>query len=185
MLSNPTMIPDPIFDVLTPIFIIRNPIHAVPSNYINFRQSSQLRINGEDWRLVTGIPLQRRLFDHFHNRRGGNCPIVVDGDDVVWRTDELRDKLSRALDLDPEGLSSVWEAVPEDQRPKGPVMQYFLQTINDSTGIIRSSKQRPEADLNMAYQKWVEEHGQKIAEQLRATVEENMPHYEYMVQFKI
>lgn len=183
--SNPTLIPDHVFSELTPIFVIRNPVHAVPSNYVSLRQTSQVGIDGEDWKLVNGVPLQRRLFDHFQECNKGTSPLVVDGDDVIWRTDELRDSLSRALDLDPKGLSSVWEAVPQDERDENPIMRHFLQVIDDSTGIVRPSEQRPDSDLDAAYRKWTVEYGQDAADRLRATVDENMPHYLHMIKFKI
>lgn len=183
--SNPTVIPDQIFNTLIPIFIIRNPVHAIPSNYISFRQTSQLRPGGEDWKLVTGVPIQRRLFDHLRDRKEGNRPLVVDGDDVVWRTEDLRKNLSRALNLKSEDISAVWQATPEDERHEHPVIRYFLQTIDDSTGIQYPSGQRPDANVDKAYNKWLEEYGEDVADQLRATAEENMPHYEYMAQFKL
>lgn len=183
--SNPTVIPDEIFANLTPIFVIRNPVFAIPSNYGLFIQVSQLRPGGEDWKLATGVPIQRHLFDHFRERNGGRPPLVVDGDDVIWRTDELRNNLARALSLDPEGFSSVWEATPQEKRQESPILRSFLQTIDDSTGIERPSEHRPDADIGRAYAKWVDGYGQEAADQLRATVEVNMPHYEYMAQFKI
>lgn len=181
--SNPTVIPDDIFNSLTPVFVIRNPIYAVPSNYLTFRQTSQVRPGGEDWQLANGIMFQRRLFDHF--RSIGRPPVVVDGDDVIWRTDELRDNLCRALGLDPNGISSSWEAVPQDKRSKHDIIRYFLQTIDDSTGIMYPSEQRPIPDLDQAYKKWVSQYGQEVADQLQINVKENVPHYEYMAQFKI
>lgn len=183
--SNPTVIPNHIFDSLVPVFVIRNPIHAVPSNYIGFKETSKLRPGGEDWKLITGVPLQRRLFDHFRERNNGKYPLVVDGDDVVWRTAELRDNLCQALDLDSSGISSSWDVTPQDKRHEHSLIRYFLQTIDDSTGIEYPSGERPEANLDKAYEKWVGEYEQEVADLLRSTAEENMPHYEYMAQFKL
>lgn len=185
-ITNPTVIPDHIFNIVTPIFVVRNPVFAAPSNYIMFSQTSNLRPDGgEDWRAVTGVPLQRQLFDHFRQRNNGKPPLVIDGDDVVWRTNELRDNLSQALGLDAKGFSSTWEPVPAGKRNEHPVLRAFLQTIDDSTGIERSGEKRPDATPQKAYEKWVGEYGQELADQLRLTVETNMPHYEYMSQFKM
>lgn len=182
--SNPTVIPDHIFATLTPLFIIRKPVFSVPSNYIAAVDTTAIRPGGEDWKLMNAVPLQRQLFDHFC-KRDGHPPFVVDGDDVIWRNEEVRDKLAQFLDIDPQGFSQTWQPVPEDERSEDTMLRYFLQTIDDSTGIERNSEEPPDPDLNKAYTKWSAKYGQEVADQLRGTVEGNMPHYEHMARFKI
>ncbi|KAM3427782.1 hypothetical protein NHJ13734_008860 [Beauveria thailandica] len=115
----------------------------------------------------------------------GRTPIVIDGDDAVWRTQQLGDALSRALNIDPGHFSEVWDPVPENQRSKSPLLNYFLKTINDSKGVERPSPTPPLPDLNKAYREWVDEFGVEWADDMRSTVERNMPHYEYLRQFNI
>lgn len=182
--SNPTVIPDHILGSVTPVFIIRNPAFAVPSNYTALERASHFRPGDEGWKLATGMQLQRRLFDFF-NDRDGRPPLVVDGDDVIWRTESVRDGLCHALELDPQGLSETWEPVPEHQRPKEPLLRHFLHAIDGSTGIEHPSQTPPDPDLVKAHNKWIENYGREVADQLKLTVEANMPHYEYMREFKV
>lgn len=182
--DNPTVIPDHIFETLTPVFIIRNPVFSTPSNYKGFAETSTIRPGDEDWKAITAIKLQRRLFDYFKLREG-RAPLVIDGDDVVWRTKEVGKGLCQALDIDFEGLTESWEAVPENERSDDPVIKYFLQTIDDSTGIERSTVSPPDADVEKAHSKWVEAYGEDVAKELMITAKANMPHYDYLRQFKI
>lgn len=182
--SNLTVIPDHILESVTPVFVIRNPVFAVPSNYTALERTSHFRPGDEGWKLATGMQLQRRLFDFF-NDRDGRPPLVIDGDDVVWRTEPVRDGLCQALEIDPQALSETWEPVPEHQRSKDPLIKHFLHSIDESTGIERPSQTHPEPDLVKTHNKWVEKYGRGVADQIKLTVEENMSHYEYMRQFKV
>lgn len=181
---NPTVIPDHIFNTLRPVFIIRNPVFSVLSCYVSFSQETQVRPGEEDWETITDLRLQRLVFDCIKENRGV-APIVVDGDDVVWRTQELGKALGRALDLDPQGFSDRWDAVPKDRRSKWPIIRHFLATIDASTGVERTSPIRPDPDLETAFRKWTELYGAEVAGALKETAEKNMPHFEYLRQFKI
>ncbi|KAI5361102.1 hypothetical protein Slin15195_G122140 [Septoria linicola] len=141
--------------------MIRNPVFAVPSNYKGFSQTLTIRPGDEDWDLITGMQIQRYLFDFFR-KRDGRAPLVIDGDDVVWRTAEVGSK--------------EWEAVPEGQRSSDALLGHFLQDINDSTGIVRSTDAPRDAGLDSLYLAWVASFGEQVATLLRVKVEENMPH---------
>nr|POF00399.1 hypothetical protein CFP56_75680 [Quercus suber] len=182
--SNPTVIPDQIFATLRPIFIIRNPVFSVPSSYISFSETSQIRTGDEDWTTIIDLRLPRMIFDYF-KANSGATPIVIDGDDIVWRTSEVGKKLCQELKLEYGGLSDVWEPVPEDQRSPWSVIRHFLQTIDASTGIERPSQNRPNDDIEIARSRWAERFGAEVAEALVKDVERNRPHYEYLKQFRI
>lgn len=186
MRSNPTVIPDHIFNKLVPVFVIRNPVFSVPSLHQGYHHGPgfSTRFGGEIWNMGSGTALQRRLFDYFVDR-DGKPPLVVDGDDTVWRTAELQYKLPEALNIEPGGLSDQWEAVPLEKRHGLEVVRRFLQTIDESTGIEHPSKNPPDPNLDKAYMKWVDQCGEDHAKELKSAVELNMPHYEYMAQFKI
>ena len=88
---NPTVIPDDLFPNLTPVFVIRHPLHVIRSNYESVVASSQIRPGHEDWTLATSLKTPLLLFEYF-NERDGHPPLVVDGDDVLWRTQEVGEK---------------------------------------------------------------------------------------------
>ena len=180
--SNPTVIPDAVFDTLTPIFIIRHPVFSVPSNYSSLLETSAIRPGDEDWDLITGIGIQRHLFDFFR-RRDSQPPLVIDGDDTVWKTPEIGKKVCEALRIGTSGISDQWQAVPEDQRSKDPLLRHFLQVSDNSTGIVRTTDAPPDNNLERECEKWIESYGSDVAKLLKQRVEENMPHYDYMKQF--
>lgn len=182
--AKPTVIPDHIMKTLQPIFIIRHPVFRIPSLYISFARTTAIRPGDEDWVALSNLRSQRLIFDYFKNHTD-KVPIVVDGDDVVWRTEELGKALGHALDLDSADFSETWSAVPDEESSKWPIIRIFLETIDASTGVERGSAGRPEVDVEVACQKWAEMYGADVAKALKGTVEESLPHYEYMKQFAI
>ncbi|KAF2159132.1 hypothetical protein M409DRAFT_30414 [Zasmidium cellare ATCC 36951] len=183
--ANPTVIPDSLFDSILPIFVIRNPLQVIPSIYASSIATMALSPSDEDWKILTGILTQRLLFDHFQNDLN-RVPVVVDGDDLLWRTEEVRRGLSAALDIDPAGLSDTWEPLPEELQHPNPLIRAFTTTINTSKGIEQpSGGPPPELDLDDAESQWSVLYGDDIARQLRERIEENMPHYLHMRQFKV
>lgn len=181
--SNPTFIPDKIFSTLIPIFIIRHPAFAVPSNYESFIATSKIRPGDEDFQLPTKLATQRFLFDFF-KQRDGKAPLVVDGDDVVFRTKEIGSAVCEALSIDPSGLRETWEPKPESERPKDPLVRHFLQVSDDSTGILRPENgERKGVEETM--EGWEGKYGREVAGQLRGVVEGNMEAYEYMKGFAV
>lgn len=185
--ENPTCLPNSVWDEITPIFVTRNPIFSVPSNMSVFKKTHaviQPKAINKLWGKITDMRFQRQLFERMKTKLG-RTPIVIDGDDTVWRTQQLGDALSRALNIDPGHFSVVWDPVPEDKRSKSPLLNYFLKTINDSKGVEPPSPAPPTPDIDEAYKEWVDEFGEEWADDLKSTVERNLPHYEYLRQFNI
>ena len=134
--TNPTVIPDNLFNTLRPVILIRNPLRQVQSNLEgSFDANPQMRPGDEDFTNTSSLALSRYLFEDF--RKKGMDPVVVDGDDVVWRTEDMKVKLCYALGLNPGLVCDKWEPVPLEDRPTIPMMVSYLQTIHDSTGIER------------------------------------------------
>lgn len=181
-LSNLTEIPDSVFDILKPVFIIRNPVFSIPSNYVSLGKTSDIRPGDEAWDLMTGTPLQRHLFDLFRER-DGHPPLVFDGDDVVWNTEEMGRKICEALNLDPSGISEKWEAKPEAERSSDPLIRHFLLDSDNSTGIIRGTHAPPDGNLERAYETWVAKFGEDAAKVLEQRAQRNMVDYEYLKQY--
>lgn len=182
-LTNPTVLPDDMIRDAFPIFVIRNPVFSVPSNYAIFKTTSTIRPGDFSWNIATGSNLQRMLFDKIKVQHG-QPPLVVDGDDVVWRAEDVSDAVCRALGLD-GGLSDTWDPVPKERRHWSSSIRMFLQMIDDSTGIQRVTGDRPDTDIDKAHVKWKGEYGEEAANGIKETVEKNMEHYEYLLQFKV
>ena len=99
-------------------------------------ENSQCRPGDEDFTLITSAGHSRWLFEHFRHLRG-QPPIVVDGEDVLWRTQELGDKFCNALGLELNGLKDQWDPFPAEQKHPNPFVAAMTNTMTDSTGIER------------------------------------------------
>ena len=64
----------------------------------------------------------------------------------------------------------------------------MLEALSLSTRAVAVANvlmQSNEPDLDTAIQEWTEKYGSRVAEQLRVLAEENMPHCEYLMQFRV
>ena len=129
---NPTYYPDWLFKSCNPILVIRHPALTVRSLHDTMSQVSAVMPTDEDFHFCSSLRYCRMLFDLFQSK--GQKSIVVDGDDVVWRTEEMTTNVCRALGIDPTGVKQRWEPTPADQRPLNPVILGFTKSIHDSTG---------------------------------------------------
>lgn len=135
---NPTHIPDSMFSNLTPIILIRHPILQTDSSYRILGNEAFKNIpTDEDFQIGQSLQFAKFLFDMFTAQ--GKQPVVVDGEDTLYRTDEMTRGLCEKLGmgLDPEAFSDVWEKAPEDAVPKHVLTKAFTSTIYASTGIER------------------------------------------------
>jgi hypothetical protein len=180
--NNPTFLADEIFHALTPVILIRHPINAIDSIYRTALQVAKKRPGDEDFELITCNKPLRLLFDYFQQRQ--RAPIVVDGDDILWRTDELSKNLRDKLGL--EQLSQTWEPTSEAEiKAMNPLIYKITEDIQLSRGIQRPDGPRPdEPHLDVAVSSWTAKYGPEVAEQLKGLVEDNMPHYLYLRKFK-
>ena len=178
--SNPTDIADELFATLIPVFIIRHPVFSIISNYEAF--GGAIEPGSPQWRCLTETSLQRRLFDLF-SQKLGHPPVVVDGDDVIWRSAEVGKRLCQGIGIGGT-LSETWEPRPLEDRHYLEAIRQLLATSDDSTGIIRQPM-RSIADIEKSEALWLESFGGKVAGELSATLERSLPHYTYMAQFKI
>ncbi|KAL1592870.1 hypothetical protein SLS60_011287 [Paraconiothyrium brasiliense] len=121
------------------------------------------------------------LFDLLRSQN--RTPLVIDADDLLFHTDRVTRALSDSLNLDASLLSEHWDVMPEEQRPKDPVMRAWMATFHASTGIERPEKE-DEKDVEVAYGRWKEKWGEDVAKCLKGLAEENLIHYEYLTRFK-
>lgn len=182
--SNPTYLPDEMFHSLTPVILIRHPVNAINSIYRTALQVAKKRPGDEDFSLICCNKPLRLLFDYFHQRRG-QPPIVVDGDDILWRTDALSTKLCALLGLG--HLSQTWEPTSEAEiKAMNPLVYKITEDIQLSRGIQRPGGLPPgDPDLGTAVDDWTTKYGRETADQLRGLVVDNMPHYLYLQNYKV
>lgn len=136
--SNATRVPDQMLSAFTPVLVIRNPALAVPSFYAGMaRLNLAFEPTGEDMLLQTSLRYCRMIFDYYYSTTG-DLPVVVDGEDITWRSDEIGSKLCDALNLDGSGLQDEWDPTPDTERPSNPYIWAFTKDMHESTGIRRS-----------------------------------------------
>jgi hypothetical protein len=181
--DNPTYLPDEMFHALSPVILIRHPINAISSIYRTALQVTKKRPGDEDYDLINLNEPLRLLFDYFNQK--GRQPIVVDGDDVLWRTDELSTKLCAFLGLG--HLNQTWEPTSEEQiNAMNPLVYKITEDIQLSRGIQRPDRPQPsEPDLDTAVNNWTTRYGREVADQLRGLVVDNMPHYLYLRDYRV
>lgn len=182
--SNPTILSDENFRDAIPLFVIRHPVASVPSIYKLLMATTLVRPGSEAWRWMNGTGLQRYFVDII-KERDGKAPLIIDGDDVVWRTEEVGKAVSAAIGIDEKLLSTTWQPTPEKLAEYSEFRKYTTKVIHESSGINKPAGPRPDYDLDKAVAEWKESYGEVVAEQLKQTVEEVMPHYEYMKQLAI
>lgn len=134
--ANPTAIPNSLYQQLQPLILIRNPLLQVPSSYTVSLRANQMRPGDEDFHNTTTLRFSRYLYDHFTSQ--GRQPIVVDGEDVLWRTKEVAEAVCGRLGLSAEGVRDVWE--PSEMEGYGlgqPMIRAYMADILDSRGVVR------------------------------------------------
>lgn len=131
---NPTYIPDIIYDTLSPIVLFRNPIIHITSLHRDLLNGTQIRPGDETFTLTTSLAFTRHLYDQLRDQ--GRNPILIDAEDLLWRTQELGEKLCAALGIE-NVLSEKWDPTPEDQRPTHPAIAQWTKDIHESNGILR------------------------------------------------
>lgn len=135
---NPTYIPSALFATLNPIFLIRHPALQIPSFYKQMRATTKAQPSDEDFTFMTELSYAKYLFDIFR-ARGKRC-IVVDGEDVVWRTRDVANAVCEALGIEKDRISDQWEPVPEAERPTNMLIAHFTKPFHESSGIVRPAE---------------------------------------------
>lgn len=139
--GNPTHIPDDMFKALTPIILIRHPALSINSIYRTTLAVNMQRPGEEDFDLIAMNRPVRVLFDYFTAQ--GRPPIVVDGEDLLWRTDEIAKGICASLpqNLDPSGFSDTWTPTTKEEIEKmNPLVYQLTKDMHDSDGIRRPAE---------------------------------------------
>jgi hypothetical protein len=147
--ENPTILSLDLLNTIAPIILIRHPALSVNSIYRSALAMSKQRPGDEDFDFLTMNKPLRMLFDWFKSQ--GKQPIVVDAEDLLWRTNEMSKNLCARLGISPEGLRDQWDPTPKEKLDKmNPIAVMLTQDIQASTGIIRpEQKVRSAVELDI------------------------------------
>lgn len=140
-LPYPLPIPESLLDKFTPIILTRHPVLQVDSVYRSMTTYTQSQPGDENFAMITSTRHSRWLFEYLRHNRGGQIPIVVDSEDILWRTQELGNRLCTALDLSSGELKDTWDPMPEEWKHPNVFIRAMTATMADSTGIERPDPQ--------------------------------------------
>lgn len=97
-----------------------------------------MRPGDEDFCNTTTVAFTRFLFNDFSAK--GRRPLVIDGDDVLWRTPEIVKAVCGVVGLDANGVKDTWEQIKDGEYGSSePVMKAYLAEVLASTGVIREN----------------------------------------------
>lgn len=85
LVPNPTKLPNDLFEQMMPVLLVRHPAFTVPSFYEQVVKVSEMRPGDEDF--VWATTLQWSVYMHDFFKHQGRAVIVIDGDDMCWRSE--------------------------------------------------------------------------------------------------
>lgn len=135
---NPTYIPDHIWDNMQPIILIRHPALQVDSGFRAIYEAFKTKDVSDDFAASTSCRMAQVLYEHL--RAQGKEPLVIDGEDLLWRTEEMTKNFGASTGLDASKFKDTWALWPADQRQENPFLLRFMSTIYESTGIERPQR---------------------------------------------
>jgi hypothetical protein len=119
---NPTHMSDEVVDSLQPMILIRHPAISIQSIYRDAVNMTALRPGDEDFDMICMNKPLRLLFEYLRSQ--GRQPVVVGAEDILWRTEDMSQRLCAALGrIDSGSLRDRREpASQEGMRAMNPVM---------------------------------------------------------------
>ncbi|KAG9253909.1 uncharacterized protein F5Z01DRAFT_688197 [Emericellopsis atlantica] len=187
--NNPTNIPLDILRKFNFTFLIRHPSRSVPS-YWRCTIPPLCEIHGFDHYMPSEAGYEElvRLFDYLISEGvvDKDNLTVLDADDMLDNPEEKIKEYCKRTEIDfvPEMLEWT-EADGED------AAKHFAKWNGFHDDAIHSSSLRPRAHAQKASTvesenaDWTEKFGADAAKAIRRTVDANIPHYEYLKQFKL
>lgn len=185
--GNPTVLPLSVLKQFTFTFLIRHPRRSVPS-YWRCCVPPQNEITGFTHFMPNeaGYLELRRLFDYLLEQGiiDRNQVVVVDADDMLDNPEPtIKDYCQRTgIDFTPEML--IW-----NDEDKEHCVERFEKWAGWHDDAIESDKLRARthaqksSTVESENKDWLNKYGAEAQKIIRATVDENIPHYEYLKQF--
>jgi hypothetical protein len=203
-MSNPTFLSDELLDLFTPIIFIQHPAIVIPA-WLRLAKAEygSYAVDDEDFAVWTSLRWSRILFDYLrHNahlqRRTDSAhsmqstkssssvvatrPYVIDAVDVANNPYATLATVCRLLNIE-LGVNSSWsqyfgKAADTFKR----VMPNSLMKVFNSNVL---STTTTNVDIDGEFTQWKAEFGDEVAEVLKKKVQDDMPHYDYLMNFKI
>lgn len=137
-----------------------------------------------------GYDFLREVYDWFSERcpqqmgaykgSGPFRPLIIEADDIIEDGRAIT-KLCTLINMDPSLVPSEWEA---QELPKNDWSRSYVQGLFTSTAIDKS-KSAKDLKLEERYQKWRDEFGTDVAEQLIKRTEMDLSHYYYLKERRL
>jgi hypothetical protein len=207
--SNPTVIPDDLLKLFNPIIFIQHPAIVVPAWLrVAKTEYGSYTVDDDDFTIWTSLRWSRLLFDHLrsstHLKQSSSTrvdsahstqsarfqpeivatrPYVIDAADVENNTYATLAAVCRLLGIEFSGGNSTYLSYFSR------AAEAFKKAIPDSllkvfgSSVLSTSAYSIDIDREMV--QWREEFGDQAAKMLKAKVEDDMPHYEYLKSFRL
>ncbi|KAL8802824.1 MAG: hypothetical protein Q9182_003584 [Xanthomendoza sp. 2 TL-2023] len=188
---NPTVLPTSIIDNLQFIFLIRDPVAAIPSLYRCF--IPPLSTQTEDTTLdptELGYRELCILFDYLRNRDGGTAPLVIDADNLLADPEALLRLLCINLGLPYSSSMLSWRTA-EDRDFAFTLFEKYAGYHEDalnSTGLVAKAngvKDRLQLSRGGQDDQWNSKYGKEGMQVVRSAVDACQDDYQYLRQFRM
>ncbi|KAF5393114.1 hypothetical protein D9757_001093 [Collybiopsis confluens] len=180
---NPTVLPDRLVATVTPVIIIRHPAYTFAS-YLRAAASYGGGVHSPEFELSGSLRWQRIIYDFYRAyydkidaQRKKAWPIVIDGDELVQDTRGQMKKFCELVGLSESEIQYSWESTG---RPTDRLLNAFIGTIKESTGVIKGPNSLRDPNLDEQTKNWTEEWGEEIAGKLREAVTSSLDDYQYL-----
>ena len=175
--ANPTVLPDAFLKSVTPICVIRNPAHTVPSLY----RTGHFSVHGPEFQVQASLRWCRLLVD-WYATASGTWPIILDGYDLIHKP-EIVKKLCGALSLDGSEVQTLWDTISPSEVRGQVSMTATTQTLTNAQ---QSKAGDDEIDLDEEEKGWVKEFGVDAATAIMGLMQGGvMDDYSYLKQYAI
>jgi hypothetical protein len=188
--GNETVLPDSLLKTFKPTFLIRHPALAFPSllrvgikafgvaDGNNWQQTFRWTKSVYEWYCTHLSDAEKQTA-----LKGVQFPIIIDADDI--NSPELVQEYAKAVGMDNTLLRRTWTtATPQELAEQPKTAAYFVETLNQSQGIVQS-KSGASIDLVVEKEKWIQEFGQDLGGQLGMLVDRAMPEYEWLKERRL
>ncbi|KIK70300.1 hypothetical protein GYMLUDRAFT_255450 [Collybiopsis luxurians FD-317 M1] len=179
---NPTLLPDRLLATMSPVVLIRHPIFTYPSylRAISIVGGSRLT----ELSLMATYRWQRIIYDFYrayYNKTDPegkrDWPIVIDGDKLVEDTEGQMKKFCALVGLTESEIEYSWDSLG---RSENRLLDAFVGTINESTGVIKAPDSSKIPNLDEQVKRWTDEWNEEVAQNMKEAVESSLQDYEYL-----
>ncbi|KAL8995925.1 MAG: hypothetical protein Q9169_004461 [Polycauliona sp. 2 TL-2023] len=193
LIPNPTVLPTKVIETFKFIFLIRDPVSAVPSMYRCFipplsdqTDETPQSLNAEEF----GYREIRILFDHLRAKDSSTMPILIDAEDLLANPEGIIRPLCSHLGIPFSSSMFSW-ATPEDHDFAFSLFEKYAGYHDDalnSRGMVPRGKEVQDAvPLSREEQDdgWRTKYGEEGMRLIRSTVDACRDDYDYLKSFRM